>query len=347
MSSTNIDVIEIVADKNRKPQKNPLEKSLSVLEGLVDKGALHSFKTKHSDAPLYIDFGLSDGADTRHHLSRGYSTISVDAYAPWIEKAKEEFKDEVNDGRAVFFNVGVSTKDEDSLRLYFKEEGSVIASFEPSKGCQNISPSNPRCKHIDVAVVKCEAVFQIAGRAATVAKVDIEMLHHACIRGLKNVPTKILPKVVCWEEHDKPFGSAEILRPITDVKLILGLSELGYDKVKVILSGPAARRFYQISEDQAGTGKQSGTMTPEEMMHYRSYEQSEDRKTFDTKWRSVSHVLKEGMFYHPPDSPRHYAESLNYFDVCMKLGDNAEKARDILSRSENFPLSSYHPNTVK
>ena len=171
------------------------------LENLLNDGTLELFKTKllHSTTtttdldssiapPIYVDFGLSDGKDTKFHLSKGYSTVSVDAYAPWIDKAKNEFQQEIKDGRALFFNIGVSTKDEDSMNFYFKNEGSVIASFEPSKGCQG--------KHIKIPVVRCEAILALIGTAATFVKVDVEMLHHPCVRGLGDLPTYLLPKII-------------------------------------------------------------------------------------------------------------------------------------------------------
>uniref|UniRef100_A0A7S4M5P7 Methyltransferase FkbM domain-containing protein n=1 Tax=Odontella aurita TaxID=265563 RepID=A0A7S4M5P7_9STRA len=320
---------------------NQLEKSLTVLQDLLEDGQLERFKqTQNGTNPIYFDFGLSDGKDTKFHLSKGYSTVSVDAFAPWIEKAKGEFETEVRDGRALFFNVGVSTKDEDSMKLYFKSEGSVISSFEPSKGCQGMSTSNPQCKHVDVAVVRCEALFALVDRAATFVKVDIEMLHHSCVRGLSNLPTSLLPRVVCWEEHDKPFGSAKIRRPITDVKLMLGMYELGYNGVKVVLQGYKAPKFYNLSIEQTGGGQQSGNLSPDEMMHYRSYEKIINEGKFDSDWRSVEHILQEGMFASGRDKAPHFFRA-SYYDVCMKLGPDAEGRREVLERSDNFPLSSY------
>ena len=180
----------------------------------------------------------------------------------------------------------------------------------------------------------------MVGRAATFVKVDIEMLHHSCVRGLSNLPSSLLPKVVCWEEHDKPFGSAKIRRPITDVKLMLGMSELGYNGVKVVLQGYSAAKFYGLSIEQTGGEQQSGNLSPDEMMHYRSYEKKENEGKFDTEWRSVEHVLQEGMFAWGRDKPLHLFRD-SYYDVCMKLGPDAKSRREVFQRSDNFPLSSY------
>ncbi|OEU11141.1 hypothetical protein FRACYDRAFT_246252 [Fragilariopsis cylindrus CCMP1102] len=173
---------------------------MTVLENLLNDGTLELFKTTllHSTTttttttdldssiapPIYVDFGLSDGKDTKFHLSKGYSTVSVDAYTPWIDKAKNEFHQEIKDGH------------EDSMDFYFKNEGSVIASFEPSKGCQGFKVTSPECKHIKIPVVRCETIIALIGMAATFVKVDVEMLHHSCVRGLSNLPTYLFPKIV-------------------------------------------------------------------------------------------------------------------------------------------------------
>ena len=81
------------------------------------------------------------------------------------------------------------------MNFYFKNEGSVIASFEPSKGCQGFKVTSPKCKHIKIPVVRCEAILALIGMAATFVKVDVEMLHHSCVRGLSNLPTYLLPKI--------------------------------------------------------------------------------------------------------------------------------------------------------
>ena len=329
---------ELNAPKEAPNDEGKLHRSLALLDEKArdnGSGIPDLFKSKYLD-PLYIDIGLSDGKDTKFYLSRGYSTVSVDAFAPWIAKARENFETEIKQGRALFFNVGLSTKDDNGMKLFFKEPGSVIASFDANKGCQGLRVTDPKCLSVEVPVVRCDALFAYIGRPATIAKVDIEMLHHSCMRGLRNLPSSILPKTVCWEEHDKPFGPARIRRPITDVKLILLLSELGYSQVKLVLEGPRVHKYYGVSADKAGGGQQSGNLTPDEMMHYRSNEKKENESGFDNDWRSVAHVLQEGVFA----PPKNWGVRGYYFDICMKLGPNAEKERLAMSRYENFPLFS-------
>jgi len=300
--------------------------------------------------PIYVDIGLSDGADTAYRLSQGDSVVSVDAFSPWIEKAKDRFKEEIQNNRLMLFNVGlVATGDGkagDVMPLYFKKEGSVIASFDVTKGCQNISPTNPKCMHRDVGVVYCEALLELIGSQVNVMKIDIEMLHHSCVRGLSRLSrSDWLPKYVCWEEHDKPFGSGKIPRPITDVKLILGMYELGYDSMKVVMQGPKAATFYGISKAEAGFGQGSGALTPEEMMHYRSYERNNDKK-HDTRWLPVGDVVQEGLFAPGQDKPSHFFKHGTYYDICMRLGDNAAERKEVLKQPDNFPLSSYSASSA-
>jgi len=191
-------------------------------------------------------------------------------------------------------------------------------------------------------VVRCEAILKLINAQAEIMKVDIEMLHHTCVRALHFVETKLLPKHVCWEEHDKPFGSAGIRRPITDAKLILGLYELGYSQVKIVMQGPRAANYYGLSKEQAGFGQGSGTLEPDKMVHYRSHERHPDTGAFDTEWSQVHEVFQQGIFAPARDKPLHFFEYRGtYYDICMKLSRDAETIRPVLQQADNFPLSSY------
>jgi hypothetical protein len=93
---------------------------------------------------IYVDFGLSDAKDTELHLSKGYSVASVDAFLPWITKAKEKFCKEIAQNRLMLFNVGLATDEAEATPLYFKQEGSVISSFVQNKGCQGLPSNSPK-----------------------------------------------------------------------------------------------------------------------------------------------------------------------------------------------------------
>lgn len=280
------------AEQSSKAKDVDFSGSLAKLYQQVPKAQVDSFDRSK---PLYLDFGLSDAADTALYLSKGYSVVAVDAFLPWIDKAKKRFESEIATNRLLLFNVGVATEESEAMPLYYKKEGDVIASFVENKGCQNLKPGHKNCYHTDVQVVQCEAVLQFVNQQADIMKVDIEMLHHACIRGLHHLDSSLLPKTVCWEEHDKDFGTAKIPRPVTDVKLILGLYELGYDNIKIVLQGLRAHKFYGIDRGLAGHGQGSGSLTPKEMMHYRSYEEHEDG-SFDADWKTVPAILQQVSF---------------------------------------------------
>lgn len=294
------------------------------------------------DRPIYIDFGLSDGKDTALYLSKGYSAVSVDAYDHWIRLARSKFKSEIAANRLMLFNVGVGTEDMDAMPLYYKDDGAVVASFVRTKACRAMSVNNPKCKHRDVQVVRCESVVKIVDAPAKIMKVDVEMLHHACVRSLHRVDASLLPKTVCWEEHDRPFGSANIPRPITDAKLILGLFELGYRGIKVVMQGPLAAQFYRVSRGTAGAGGGSGTLDPDEMMHYRSYEDNKDGN-FDTNWRDVNQIIEQGIFAAGSNRTEifKYKSRGYYYDICMKLSPNAAQLASLHQQADNFPLGSY------
>jgi hypothetical protein len=184
------------------------------------------------------------------------------------------------------------------------------------------------------------------------------MMHHTCLRALQNVDTNLLPKYVCWEEHDKDFGTARMKAPVMDTKLMLLLYELGYDGVKIIMQGPYAPRFYSFTGNQAGGGSFSGDIHPEEMFHYRSYEQhgvtneegGGQKLVFDADWRSVSHVLTEGIFGRGQPVPgtnlpkrKHFSRPTTYYDFCMKLNLETSPGT-VRQQPENFPISRTQAN---
>ena len=312
--------------------------SLAKLRKQLSPGQEEQFdRTK----PIYIDFGLSDAADTGHHLSKGYSVVAVDAFPSWIHRAQETFAPEIANHRLLLFNVGLSTKEAEAMPLYYKQEGSVIASFVKEKGCQGAVQTR-RCKHTDVEVVRCESILRLINARAELMKVDIEMLHHTCLRGLHRIESELLPKYVCWEEHDKPFGPGRVKRPLTDAKLLLGMHELGYDQVKLVMQGPKAFRYYGIPRETAGFGQGSGTQTPEEMMHYRSHESHENGK-FDTDWRQVHEIFEQGIFAPAKDKKPHFfnLRGGTYYDICMKLSPEASELRLKRQDPESFPLASF------
>ncbi len=304
----------------------------------LDPGQEEQFERSR---PIYIDFGLSDAADTAHHLSMGYSVVAVDAFLPWIVKAKEKFVNELQSHRLWLFNVGLSLQESEAMPLFYKQEGSVIASFVQNKGCQGLPLDSEKCLHTNVQVVRCESILHLINATVELMKVDIEMLHHTCIRGLHNVNTALLPRTVCWEEHDKPFGPAQVKRPLTDAKLLLGLYELGYSQAKIVMQGPRAAAFYGLAKDVTGHGQGSGKLTPDEMMHYRSYESHVEDGAFDSDWKPMEEIFLQGIFGPGKDKPENVFRGNTYYDLCVKLSPNAETLRQKRQDPESFPLDSY------
>jgi hypothetical protein len=82
-----------------------LEKSMSKLH---EQNSQELVEAWHRSRPIYLNFGLSDAKDTELYLSKkGYNTLSVEAFLPWIDKAKTKFAEEIKSNRALFFNAGI------------------------------------------------------------------------------------------------------------------------------------------------------------------------------------------------------------------------------------------------
>ena len=259
-----------------------------------------------------------------------------------MEKAKEKFKDSIDGGKLLVFNVGLGMEEGLPMPLWYKFEGSVTSSFVKNKGCSGLQKGKP-CLHTDVEVIHCNAILDLIKMSPEIWKVDIEMLHHVCVRSLSHSDPKHLPKYVCWEEHDKPFGSSKTQRPITDMKLILGMYELGYDEIKVVMAGRPAPKWYgaENKETAKSAGQNSGSLKPEEHMDYLSFESSKDGK-FNRKWVSVDQVVNRGLFRVPArDDGINFQKNGMFFDVCMKKALDAEDIVKIRKEPENFPLGLY------
>jgi len=256
--------------------------------------------------------------------------------SPWVIAARGKFSSEIESGRLLLFNMGLGLTT-DTLPLWYKFEGSVTSSFDKAKGCSGLKEGQD-CLHSDVPVVPCEALLEYIDLQPELWKVDIEMLHHVCVRALYKVKPALLPKYVCWEDHDKPFGTAKIHRPITDAKLVLGMYELGYNAVKVIMAGPNAAMHYKLSKEMVGGGQFSGKLEPEELLDYRSNEKSASGE-FNKQWGSVHELFERGL-YGRGCAMDPQVKSF-FFDICMKRADRYLDLRSQRLEESNFPLSSY------
>mmetsp|Transcript_22705 Transcript_22705/g.37568 ORF Transcript_22705/g.37568 Transcript_22705/m.37568 type:complete len:406 (+) Transcript_22705:122-1339(+) len=285
--------------------------------------------------PLFIDIGMNNGHDTMHHLQQGFSVIAVDAFGPHVDKIKEQITPAHKDyHNLLVFNVGLSTSENEGsvMPLYYLRKGHPMASFNKAKACGMLGTKYMnRCQSSKVQVVNCLSVLEIGGKSADYLKIDIEMMHHVCLQALHSLPSLLLPKIVCWEDHDKPFGTARVPAPVTDMKLILSLWELGYDGVKIIGQGPVAMELYGKRYD-VGNGQKSSKLTPDQQLHLDPWTQN-----YDTQWKTIDYILHQGIM------PKHNLTGSTYpglyYDICMKLADDAESLRDVRHQKENQPIS--------
>jgi hypothetical protein len=282
--------------------------------------------------PIFVDMGLNTGLDTLYHLEQDYSVVSVDAFTPHVVKFKSNFPPgHKHYSRLLVFNVGVSSIENEGtdMPFYFLRKGHPQASFNKEKACMGLPET--RCHSTSVRVVTCQSILELIGQPVDFLKIDIEMMHFTCLQALHFLQPQLLPKTVCWEEHDKPFGSAQVPNPLTDIKLMLGLWELGYDGVKIIGQGPVAAELYN-DWSIVGNGRWSPKMSVEKLKHLEPW-----TKDFDTEWKTMEHVMTRGIMPHHNLTGHAYAGL--YFDICMKLSENATMLQDLRLQRENLPIS--------
>ena len=314
--------------------------SLNKLYKAVDEQKVVNFDKNN---PIFLDIGLFEGDASAYYLQKGYSVAAVEAYNGHVEKAQERFRKDMILNKFLLYNIAVgnTNNQESEVPLYYKKEGSVIASLVRRKGCQ-MAEHEPMCKWVKVPVVPCETILQSLGVAPQLMSVQLNMMEHSCIRGLHRLNNpELLPKQVCWLEHDKQFGDASlgIARPLTDIKLVLGMYELGYETMKVIVRGRGDHAYYGYqSKDEKPV-----LYDPNAAMHFRKYEdhlvEDATMRTFDTDWVAVETVLAAGL-YNFGVKPRPSKSA--YFEICMELSEFANEIRTYRKDNpDSVPLSSF------
>ena len=232
-----------------------------------------------------IDVGSNNGADARFFLQSGYCVVSVDANPTMARKTRQAQLATGNGEKTFALNVGLTSGERGNATFYVNKRRPETSSFDASKA--SLLGAITR---MSVPTVRCEDLWSLlCGHRPMYLKVDIEELHHVCIRALARVPTSQLPSFVSWEMHDVAEGRY----PVLDVELILLLYHLGYGKMKVVTNW------------FSGSGTSSGGRLPDQMV---------DFATNRTGWVGVDNVLIRGI-----GNPRAFRPA-THWDFHMRLG---------------------------
>jgi len=165
-----------------------------------------------SGKQLVFDIGMHIGQDTAHYLRSGYDVIAVEASPIMAEAGKARFAKEVEAGRLVILNVGISDR-KGKLPFYVNKKISEWSSFDLSLGSRN----NTAYDTMPIDCITMSDLLKEYGIPYYV-KVDIEGYDFYVIEGLP-------------DEGEKPqYVSCEA----SEISLLDTMYQKGYRKFKLI-----------------------------------------------------------------------------------------------------------------
>ena len=127
---------------------------------------------------LIFDIGMHTGEDTRFYLNSGYDVIAIEANPFLVEEAKINFSKEINSGRLIILNIGISNE-EKIIPFYINHRLTEWSSFDKSIGSRN----NTSYEIKDIQCTSIEKIFEQFG-IPFYMKVDIEGNDHYCLTGI-------------------------------------------------------------------------------------------------------------------------------------------------------------------
>jgi len=187
---------------------------------------------------LIYDIGFNDGSDTSFYLSKGFNVVGIDANPELIEKGRTKFKKEINEGRLILLNIGISNKNE-ILKFYINPMVNVWSSFNELLG----QKQNDNNYSIDVECFKLSDIILKYGASPFYIKIDIEGYDRLALESLIDNP-------ICISPYISVEASEEQSIHILDV--------LGYKKYKFINQGNISEQDGPDWSFNVGTSTPSG-----------------------------------------------------------------------------------------
>jgi len=143
---------------------------------------------------LVYDLGMNNGDDTAYYLHKGLKVVGIDANPSMCERCKERFKNEINDGRLIVLNIGVSEYTGKS-EFYINGREPEISTFFPRKF--NDDAHEWRSESIEVRPFS--SLVSSFGYPHFV-KIDVEFCDKYVLRDM--LMNDIRPKFVSAECHE-------------------------------------------------------------------------------------------------------------------------------------------------
>ena len=238
-----------------------------------------------SNSKLIFDIGMHVGQDTEYYLKKGFRVVAVEANPSLALRAREVFKEYVQNDRLVIINKGISSQSFSSIPFYVNQVDSAWSSFVESIGSRGGSS-----EMIYVDVISFEQLLDEFG-CPYYLKIDIEGLDLEVIKSLRGV--NVRPKYLSAEN-----GQEAMIRE---------LAGLGYDSFKFINQAPIGGR-------KCHTPSREGLDVEHVFQHGSSGEFGEDTPG---DWLSLNQVIEVSNRYW--SNPNRDANIDGWFDIHARI----------------------------
>jgi len=229
---------------------------------------------------VIFDIGLHSGNDTAFYLAKGFDVVAVEANPVFVERCRERFKAEIEQGRLEIVDAAIAPK-AGTIDFFVNLDEDQWSSIDEKAG----SRMGTRAEKITVRAIRFEELAE--GREDVYyLKCDIERADIHVLRGLGAF--KRLPRFVSVESH-----TPEYLGPLVTS---------GYDRFKLINQGthrwtklpsPALEGEYAKADFAGETSGPFGEETPGPWL---SFEDVMQARTMAMKLKAIYGHLLPGYF---------------------------------------------------
>jgi FkbM family methyltransferase len=189
-----------------------------------------------------FDIGFEDGKDTAYYLHKGYNVIAVDADPKLVKAGTIRFKNEIESGRLILLNVGISEKTENRL-FYVNTHKSEWSSFIEEWGARN----DPNYYSISV---QCMPLGDLVLKYGTPFYIKLDIEGHDILG---------LDSLLKLNQKSPEYISIEA---VSDLSWMDKMLQLGYTKFKLINQANVNRQSTIDWKFDLGASGKFGEDTP-------------------------------------------------------------------------------------
>ena len=173
---------------------------------------------------LIIDAGMHKCEDTSYYLKKGFNVVSIDADINLVNKAKSNYKDQINKGTLTILNYALSSEDNEEVTFNISKEtlwNSINAEISDRNGNFH--------EQVSVKTQKLSSIIKEYG-VPYYCKIDLEGYDNIALKTLLEIEK--LPEFISVETEC--LGEGQIITEEETLQTLNTLHQLGYRQFKLI-----------------------------------------------------------------------------------------------------------------